>query len=1171
MKQVLQDLRSGEVQVADVPEPQPRTGYALVAVSHSLISSGTERAVVDLGSKSLVQKARARPDLVRKTVDVARSEGVGGAITKLRARLGEYTELGYSCAGTVIDSGGDPRLVPGALVACVGSGYACHADVVSVPVNLVVPLPMGVATADAAFVAPAAIALHGLRLANVQAGSVVAVIGLGLIGQLAGRLLAASGCTAVGTDPRSERCVLFGRAAAADEIAALVADVSRGRGADAVVVSAATSSSGPLDLASDLCRDRASVVVIGDVGLELERRTFYEKELSLVVARSYGAGRYDRAYEEGGRDLPAGYVRWTEGRNVEAVLDLLAAGALRVDDLVTHRYAIADGEDAYRTLDESPDAIGILLEFSPGDERVTSVAVSQKASRNGELRIGIIGGGSFARATLIPALSKIEGVEIVAACARSGASARSLADRFEIPVATTDWRDVVGSEDVDALVIATPHDAHAEMAAAGLEAGKAVFVEKPLAIDWDGLQRVARSPGLLLVGHNRRFAPLAQKLHASISGPVLIQIRVAAGSVQPGHWLNDPEQGGQVIGEISHFVDLASYFAGGPPTVVTASSAGGSMLASLRFENGSAASIVYSVGESGRLPKERVEVMSSAGAAVLDDFSRLDLYGAAHGTTKGRRDKGHAEQLRAFVSAARGQEPLPVSTDEQLLVAAASLALLDSARTGGPVEVTSASVTGLGRYAHALRVSRPRQLVNRLTRPARRRRFPSPASRAAFRSLEPEFWQSAAFGGSDGVAGPGEVRILGKSFPFPPPDWALPGEPRLRRFHIQYGDDVLGWARRGDTRAASDGLGAWIAANPPRLGDAWHPYPVSTRVGNWIAAMSIAPELATGPAVDSLRRQLAFLERNVEDDILGNHVIRNARALVLGGVAFDDGSLLDRGLALLRREVPEQVLSDGGHYERSPVYHLVVLRDLLEVRAATGVSWLDEPIERMRQFSAALARPDGNPALFNDGALDLAPRLDLPEPPKGLAVFPETGYAVLREGPVWLAFDCGPPSPRFLPAHAHADVLSFQLWFEQRPVIIDPGTYTYEPGDVRNWFRSTPAHSTIAVGGRDQFELWGAFRAGRLPSVRLISTSPLEAEVILENGRHRRSLSLDGSSLARERFRRSKRRSTDSQLASSRARSGRRHRAGRARRALAARRLARREDVRARTDFDRAE
>jgi predicted dehydrogenase/threonine dehydrogenase-like Zn-dependent dehydrogenase len=690
VKQVVQDIRSGAVQVLEVPEPQPREGYVLVAVAHSLISSGTERASVDMGSKSLLQKARARPDLVRKTVDVARAEGVGAAMARVRSRLDQYTELGYSVAGRVLDTGGDPRLVPGALVACAGQGYASHADVISAPANLVVPLPEGVATADAACSAPAAIALHALRLAEVQPGAVVAVVGLGLIGQLAGRLVAAAGCIPVGTDPREERRARFGDAAPAEGIGALVELRSRGRGADAVLVCAATPSSGPVELAAGLARDRARVVVVGDVGLELDRRVFYEKELSLVVARSYGAGRYERAYEERGLDFPVGYVRWTEGRNIEAVLDLLGRGSLEVADLVTHSFPVASGEQAYATLREDPAALGILLEFDPGEERRAVVRVTERPPREGALRVGLVGAGSFARGTLIPALKELEGVELAAACARSGASARSLADRFEIPLATTDWRALAAGDEVDALVIATPHAEHAEMAAAGLEAGKAVFVEKPLAIDWEGLRRVraAAGDGLLLVGHNRRFAPLARRLRDAVEGPLAIQIRVAAGVLPPGHWVEDPEQGGRVLGEISHFVDLASFLAGEPPAFVSASSVGGSLLATLRFAGGSAASIAYGVGESGRLPKERVEVLGAAGAGVLEDFQRLELHGAVTAAEKSRRDKGHREQLAAFVAAARGIAPAPVPLEEQLLVAAASLALLDAARTGETIAVS---------------------------------------------------------------------------------------------------------------------------------------------------------------------------------------------------------------------------------------------------------------------------------------------------------------------------------------------------------------------------------------------------------------------------------------------------------------------------------------------------
>jgi hypothetical protein len=382
----------------------------------------------------------------------------------------------------------------------------------------------------------------------------------------------------------------------------------------------------------------------------------------------------------------------------------------------------------------------------------------------------------------------------------------------------------------------------------------------------------------------------------------------------------------------------------------------------------------------------------------------------------------------------------------------------------------------------------------------------------SFRPLDVGLWRTAAFAGADTVARDGAVELLGREFRFPLADWSLPGEPRLRRFHAQYGEEVLGWARRGETAAAAAALSAWIDANPPRPGDAWHPYPLSTRIGSWIAALSLAPELATPAAVESLRRQLAFLAGNVEDDVLGNHVIRNARALVLGGLALGGRAHVEQGLALLRRELPEQVLPDGGHYERSPAYHLVVLRDLLEVRVASGEGWLDDPIARMTAFSAALARPDGAPALFNDGALDLAPALELPAP-DALAVFPDTGYAVVRDRGTWLAFDCGPPSPPFLPAHAHADALSFQLWVDGRPAVVDPGAFTYEPGPDRDRFRSTAAHATIAVAGRDQFELWGSFRAGPFPPVRLLSTDPLEAEIRLGAVTHRRRLRIDGDTL----------------------------------------------------------
>jgi predicted dehydrogenase/threonine dehydrogenase-like Zn-dependent dehydrogenase len=688
VKQVVQDIRSGRLQVIEAPDPQPVAGHVLVSVTHSLISAGTERALVELGAKSLLGKARARPDIVGKTIGVARAEGVGTAITKVRSRLDRYTELGYSCAGEVIDTGGDARLSPGMPVACVGAGYAVHAGVVSVPSNLVVPLRPEVPMSAAAFAAPAAIALHALRLADAGPGAVVVVIGLGLIGQLGGRLAAAAGCNVCGTDPRGDRRDRFGPATEAVAMPTFVHEASRGRGADAVLVCASSPRSDAVSLATELARDRARIVVVGDVGLDLARPPLYEKELSIVVARSYGPGRYERAYEERGLDYPPGYVRWTEGRNVEAVVDLLASGALEVADLVTHRFPVSEAASAFGTLKDDPAALGILLDYDREDRARGPVRLQPaREKRAGSLRVGVIGAGDFARGTLLPALVGTGNVELAAACARSGASARSLAERFGFSQATTDWRAVVDAADVDAVVIATPHAEHAEIAAAALAAGKAAFVEKPLAIDWDGLSAVAANPGLLLVGHNRRFAPLAGRLRDAFQGPAVIQIRVAVAPLASGHWLNDPEQGGQVLGELSHFVDLASFLAGAPPVEVDAQAIGKSILVKLRFETGSGATIAYSVGEPGELPKERIEVLSAEGAGVLDDFVRLELYGPKSSVWKAKRDKGHTEELRAFVAAARGVEPLPVSFEEQLLVAAATLAAVDSARTAAQVSV----------------------------------------------------------------------------------------------------------------------------------------------------------------------------------------------------------------------------------------------------------------------------------------------------------------------------------------------------------------------------------------------------------------------------------------------------------------------------------------------------
>ncbi len=391
-------------------------------------------------------------------------------------------------------------------------------------------------------------------------------------------------------------------------------------------------------------------------------------------------------------------------------------------------------------------------------------------------------------------------------------------------------------------------------------------------------------------------------------------------------------------------------------------------------------------------------------------------------------------------------------------------------------------MTRFGLYLHAARTIRRRQAVARLLRPLRRRRFPGglPPRRVAPVTAAATLWRSAAF--AEG-------------------DRPNPGT-RLGQFHAQYGDDVLAAARAGEVDRAHALLERWIDEHPARPGDPWHPYPLSTRVGNWIAALTLEPALGSERVSVSLWHQLGHLRGNVEDDILGNHVIRNARALVLGGVAFADDGLLRHGLDLLTRELPEQVLPDGGHYERSPVYQLVVLRDLLEVQAAVPRSDVGEAIERMRAWSAAVRRPDGHPPLVNDGWLDAVPVLELPVSSAGVTALRDSGLALVREDGLWLAFRCGPLAPAFLPAHAHADALGFQLWWDGLPVVVDPGTFTYEAGPERDAFRGTAAHAALRVDGRDQFEPWGAFRAGPLPQTRLLAAEPglLVAEAELGGG-----------------------------------------------------------------------
>jgi predicted dehydrogenase len=685
LKQLLQNVATGEITIEDVPAPARARASLLVQTHFSLISAGTDRAVLEIGKASLIGKARARPDLARKVIESARTEGLGPTYAKVRGRLGDPNALGYSLAGVVLEACDDAPAAPGELVACAGAGLASHAEIVSVPRTLCARVPEGVPAEDAAYSTVAAIALHGFRLAEVRLGDVVAVIGLGLVGQLAAELAAAAGCVVVGCDPDERRVRLAqegGIFATTDphDLEAEAARLTNGRGADAVLVTAASRTAAPLATATSVARERAHVVIVGDVVVESPRTPLFSKELRLVVSRSYGPGRYDPVYEERGIDYPAGYVRWTEGRNLEEVLRLMATGALRPSRLTTHVFDLDEGAAAYKQLDADEPSVGILIRYD-GEAAVNGrVATMPRAGRKLRLpagrrvRVGVIGAGAFARGVLMPQLARHADIRAVATA--TGMSARASAARFGAPVASTDAGAVLEDANCDAVVIATRHDTHGTYTARALRAGKHVFVEKPLALNNTELNEVERAAaegsGILMVGFNRRFAPMATEMRARLGdrGPLVITYRVNAGRLPRSHWTHDPAVGGgRIVGEVCHFVDFAMYLTGCAPTTVQAAAVGGgseprddSLAATLRFPDGSVAVIVYSALGDPALPKERIEVLGEVGAGVLEDFADLRLYTGGHEEqTSGRRDKGHAAEIESFLACCReGRQPWPV-------------------------------------------------------------------------------------------------------------------------------------------------------------------------------------------------------------------------------------------------------------------------------------------------------------------------------------------------------------------------------------------------------------------------------------------------------------------------------------------------------------------------------
>lgn len=686
MLQALQHQKTGEIEIKEAPAPAARSGWIVVETQASLISAGTERTSVEKAKSSLVERARKQPDDVKQVLDMARREGMVNTFKKVMNKLDSYRALGYSAAGIVRESGCD-EFAPGDRVACAGAGYAVHAEVISVPKNLAVKIPDTVSFESAAFTTLGAIALQGVRQAAPNLGETVVVVGLGLLGQISVALLKANGCRVIGLDV-DESQFPIAREFGADLVAPsngdavkIVESFTRGIGADAVIITAGTSSNAPMESAIKMARKKGRVVVVGAVGMDLPRSPFYEKELEITISCSYGPGRYDPTYEEEGYDYPAGYVRWTENRNMGAILDLVAAGKLNMERIITHRFPIGEAARAYDLITGKIDEpfIGVLLTYperaGKGLGRKVSVGTSTQSAAS--LRVGFVGAGSFAQGHLIPHLTKLN-LDLASAVTATPANALSVAEKFGFTEASTDSTGVIEGVDTNALFIATQHDTHGDYVARALGAGKQVFVEKPLAINREELERIRElaesGKDRVMVGFNRRFSEsfVAIKKHfQGVVEPLSIFYRVNAGHIPLSHWTQRPEQGGRIIGEGCHFIDTMQYLTGARPVDVQAAAIrsdnvevknADTVSITITFDNGSVGTLLYYANGAKAIPKEYCEVYGGGRTGIMDDFRRVTLASGTKSTLKKfDGSKGHREEVIATVEAMRSGGPLPIS------------------------------------------------------------------------------------------------------------------------------------------------------------------------------------------------------------------------------------------------------------------------------------------------------------------------------------------------------------------------------------------------------------------------------------------------------------------------------------------------------------------------------
>lgn len=720
MLQVVQNARNGELELREVPPPALLPGGVLVRTAASLISAGTEKAVIELGKKSLIGKARERPDLVRQVVGRVRSQGLKNTIESVMTKIDRPLALGYSAAGIVEEIGSEvSSLKVGNRVAIAGAGYASHAEINYVPLNLTSLIPSDVEFEEAAYSTVASIAMQGVRLARPELGELVAVSGLGLIGLIAVQLLKANGCRVIGIDFSRDKVDLGlrlgmdqGIVLEKDDAHRAVDSFSNGRGVDLTFITAATSSNQPIELAGEITRRKGSIVVVGAVGLNIPRDIYYRKELDVKISMSYGPGRYDSSYEEGGLDYPYDYVRWTEQRNLEAVLDLMGRGKLDVRTLTTHRFPFNQASAAYDLIHKGSEPyVGIVLNYDLDKPQAriveTKPTTSQKQIET--LAIGFIGAGNYASAQLLPHLKNNPAVQLLGLVSATGLSAKQKADKFGFAYCGTDVKAIIEDSSVDAVFIGTRHSTHADFAIQALNAGKHVFVEKPMVVSEEQLDALcdayrkanAQKPTGLMVGLNRRFAPMTTQLKGAFKTGEAKQMiyRVNSGHIPTSTWLHEPhEGGGMLIGEMCHFIDLMYFICEERPTSVVARSLSlnnqkiadrDNLVIVVSFDGGSVGTLCYNTVGSKAFPKERLEVYGGGRVAVLDDFRALEITEGekVNRTKASNQNKGQEIQVAETVKAFRASGCAPIPFGELVTVMRVIFGARKSSLTGEAVTI----------------------------------------------------------------------------------------------------------------------------------------------------------------------------------------------------------------------------------------------------------------------------------------------------------------------------------------------------------------------------------------------------------------------------------------------------------------------------------------------------